>query len=155
MRFVLCGLLITISGLLFWKATTLSGQAALYPMIVTGGAFGFSLAYTLQQAISAAGARAGQTAIEIPRRSLPRVTLFAATWSGYVLTLPGAGFMVATWLALCLSLLAVRGRLRVAEVAATAAFTVTLAVLMKVVLYVPVPQGWLDLQLEILIYSLR
>jgi hypothetical protein len=152
MRFVICGLLITVSGFLFWQATMLSGQAALYPMIVTGGALIFSMAYTVHQALAAGDA---QPALEIPRKSLLRVVLFVAIWSAYVLALPLAGFMIATWLALCVSLLVVRGALHFVDALATAAFTVTLAVLMKVVLYVPVPQGWLDVQLEILIYSLR
>ena len=155
MRFVLCGLLIAVSGFLFWQASMLRGQAALYPMIVTGGALGFAIAYTLRQAIRTGGAWRMQSSDEFPLRSLPRVMLFVGIWSLYVLALPRAGFIVATWIALCLSLLTVRGRLPVTDLAGTAVFTLTLAVLMKVVLYVPVPQGWLDVQLEILIYSLR
>lgn len=155
MRSILCVILIAASGFLFWQATMLRAEAALYPMIVTGGALLFTISYLVQQTVLRGDGWSGAERFVLPRRALPRVAVFAAIWSGYVLALPVAGFMVASWLALWLSLVVVRGALRWADALGSAAFTLVLSVLMKVVLYIPVPQGWLDIQLEIFIFSLR
>lgn len=155
MRLILCVLMIAAFGGLFWQATGLDGRAAVYPMFVTGGALIFSIAYTLRQAIRGGGVWPEGSALGFPDGTAPRVLIFVAIWSIYVLALPRAGFIAATWVALVLSIWVVRRTFRLADPLWMAVFTVVLTVLLKVVLYVPVPQGWLDVQLEILIYSLR
>lgn len=150
-RLVLCGTLVALSGALFWRALLIEGGA--YPLVATGGAALTCGAYLLGRARRGGWPVAGGVAPQ--RRTLPRVAAFAALWAAYVLALPPLGFILATWIALAASVALTRARLRSPDLLWTAAFVGTLAVLMKVVLYVPVPQGWLDERLELLIYSLR
>jgi hypothetical protein len=153
MRFALCGILIALSGALLWQATKLSGQASVYPIFVTAGAFLFSIAYTVRQA-AVANSWPGEAPYSIPMSALPRVAVFALIWTLYVIALPRAGFIIATWVAITVSSLVI-GRLSLLRPLWIAIFVIVLAVLLKVVLYVPVPQGWLDIQLEVFLYSLR
>jgi len=124
-----------------------------YPLVVTSGALIFSLSYAVMRAVN--GWDEGPVPFSMPRSTLPRVTVFVLVWLAYVLLLPYGGFILATWLALLASLAIVRGRFGLVDAMSTALFASVLAVLMKTVLYVPVPQGWLDQSLEILLYRLR
>ncbi|MBA3584512.1 MAG: tripartite tricarboxylate transporter TctB family protein [Gemmatimonadetes bacterium] len=155
MRFAMCGLLIVLSGVLFWQATLIEGAAGVYPMAVTGAALFFCVVYTARQAVREGRAGRGEASYAIPAPSLPQVAAFAAIWAGYVLAIPALGFILASWIALVASILAIRARIGLVDVLWPAAFVIALAVLLKVVLYVPVPQGWLDENLDILIYGLR
>lgn len=153
MRYAFCGLLVLLSAALVWQALQLSGPASVYPLVVTSGALLFSLSYTVMRVVG--GFDDGASPFEIPRAAIARVAGFVAVWLAYVLLLPTGGFILTTWLALLVSLAIVRGRLGLVDALATALFVAVLAVLMKTVLYVPVPQGWLDESLETLIYRLR
>ena len=155
MRFAFCGLLIALAGALAWEAVQIQGSAGVYPLVVTSGALLFSLAYTLQRAVRGWGQPLSDTPFSVPRPAALRVAAFVAVWLAYVVLLPHGGFILATWLALLASLTIVRGRVTLLDAAATALFVAVLAVLMKIVLYVPVPQGWLDQSLETLLYRLR
>ncbi|WAP66902.1 tripartite tricarboxylate transporter TctB family protein [Jiella pelagia] len=153
MRYAFCGLLVLLSAALVWQALQLSGPASVYPLVVTSGALLFSLSYTVMRVVG--GFDDGASSFEIPRATIARVAGFVAVWLAYVLLLPTGGFILTTWLALLVSLAIVRGRLGLVDALATALFVAVLAVLMKTVLYVPVPQGWLDESLETLLYRLR
>lgn len=153
MRIAFCGLLIALSCVLLWQAVQIEGQAAVYPIVVTGGAVLFSLVYTIRQAVVANG-WPREAPYAVPTSTIPRVVLFIAIWTIYVIALAYLGFMVATWLALAASSLVI-GRFNVLQPLWIALFVLIMAVLLKIVLYVPVPQGWLDVQLEIFLYSLR
>lgn len=155
MRYLLCSLLIALSGGLLWQAVQIEGRAGVYPIVVTSAAVLFSLAYTLRQAILGGGIWPSGPSFAIALSSAPRVASFAVIWTVYVLVLPTVGFIIATWLALIASIGVVSRQFRLLDTVWTAVFVLVLAVLMKIVLYVPVPQGWLDEQLEIFIYSLR
>lgn len=173
LRLVFCGLLLAGSVWLFWVASQLRAGVALYPMLVTGGAAAFLLVHALRMLWLHHAARNGRpqaaavqagpkpaaaddpdTALLPPLSSLPRLAGFAAVWSAYVVALPQLGFMLATWLALTLSL-ALLSRLRWLTPLWMALFVAVLALLMKVVLYVPVPQGFLDVRLDELLFRLR
>ena len=153
MRIALCGLLVALSGGLLWAALQIEGQASVYPILVTAGAVFFSLAYTARQAV-VAGSWPVPPPYSVPRSTLPRIAMFVAIWTIYVVALSTLGFMVATCLALVASSLVI-GRFSALQPVWLALFVIVLSVLLKVVLYVPVPQGWLDIQLEIFLYSLR
>ena len=155
MRLAFCGLLIVLAGALVWQDSQIQGSAGVYPLVVTGGALLFSLSYTLQRAVRGWGEPVADTPFHVPRQVAARVGAFVAVWLAYVMLLPHGGFILATWLALLVSLIIVRGRVTLLDAAATALFVVVLAVLMKIVLYVPVPQGWLDQSLETLLYRVR
>lgn len=83
-----------------------------------------------------------------------RLALFGVIWLAYVLILPLWGFLLPSWLALFLSLSVVRGRPSLAGALGTAAFVLVFSILINAVLYVPVPQGLLDQQLDELLYSI-
>ncbi|MEF2549218.1 tripartite tricarboxylate transporter TctB family protein [Aurantimonas sp. E1-2-R+4] len=153
MRYAFCGMLVALSAALVWQAIQLSGPATVYPLVVTSGALIFSLSYAVMRAVN--GWDEGAVPFAMPRSSLPRVTAFVLVWLAYVLLLPYGGFILATWLGLLASLAIVRGRLGLVDAMSTALFVAVLALLMKAVLYVPVPQGWLDQSLEILLYRIR
>lgn len=155
MRLAFCGLLIVLAGVLVWQAAQIQGSAGVYPVVVTGGALLFSLSYTLQRVVRGWDQPLADTPFSVPRQAALRVGAFVAVWFAYVVLLPHGGFILTTWLALLASLVIVRGRVTLLDAAATALFVVVLAVLMKIVLYVPVPQGWLDQSLETLLYRLR
>ena len=83
-----------------------------------------------------------------------RLGLFGVIWLAYVIILPLWGFLLPSWLALFLSLSVVRGRPSLVGALATAAFVLVFSILINAVLYVPVPQGLLDQQLDELLYSI-
>ncbi len=154
MRLALCGLLIAFSAVLLWQAILIGGQASVYPTFVCAGALVFSVVYTARQAMAGA-IWPEQAPYAIPRPALARVAVFVAVWSLYVVALPTLGFIISTWLALVASSFAVMRRMNLLLPLWIAIFVGVLAVLLKLVLYVPVPQGWLDIQLEVFLYSLR
>lgn len=152
------GALFAIFGVLAWQTTRLSGAAAAYPAYVLG-----------VLAVLLLGIAAG----ELRRRGRPRLdpelaeslsgsargraalAAFVGTWVAYVLLLEAIGFLAATGLAIAASLALLGQRRVLPVVAGSIAFSLALAVLVKTVLYVPVPLGAPDLALERLIYSLR
>lgn len=154
MRVALCGLLIAASAFLLWHALQIRGGAAVYPVTITAGALLFSLVYAVVQMRAVSG-WPQPAPYSIPRTILPRVILFVAIWSLYVVALPTLGFIIATWMALVASYYTVARGPSLLTPIWIAIFIGILAVLLKLVLYVPVPQGWLDTQLEIFLYSLR
>lgn len=153
MRYAFCGLLVLLSAALVWQALQLSGPASVYPLVVTSGALLFSLSYMVMRVVG--GFDDGTSPFTVPRQAIARVAGFVAIWLAYVVLLPTGGFILTTWLGLLVSLAIVRGQLGLVDALATALFVALLAVLMKTVLYVPVPQGWLDESLETLLYRLR
>lgn len=158
LRLTFCGLLFAAAAYLFWVATQLRVEVALYPMLVTGGAASFLLIHGMRMLrlphMTAPDEDDGTAVMLPPLDVVPRLAGFAAVWAGYVVTLPKLGFILSTWVALTLSL-ALVARLRLLTPLWMALFVAVLALLMKVVLYVPVPQGFIDVLLDELLYRLR
>lgn len=157
LRLIFSGAMLGGAAYLFWVASQLRAGVASYPMLVTGGAIAFLLIHALRLVWlhRTAPSEAGEGTALLPSPdTLPRLAGFAVVWGGYVVALPKLGFILTTWIALTLSL-ALVARLRLLSPLWTALFVAVLALLMKVVLYVPVPQGFLDVQLDELLYRLR
>lgn len=154
MPLAVCSLFLLLSLTLFWQAFGIAGPAGLYPTVVTGGTVLFSAAYLVQQVLRRRATGPDRTAFALTPGVIARTALFILSWVAYVLLLPYGGFIVTTVAALLTSLWILRGRLGTTDFLAVAAFVLGLAVVMKVVLYVPVPQGWLDQQLELLLYRM-
>lgn len=146
------GLCVALS-IILWQSFQLDGPAAVYPRVVIAGALLSAgvLLFTQVAGVTAAPQREAGAARDL--RQFAKVALFVLIWAGYVLLLPWLGFMVATWLAIMASLAIARGRVSLVELLGAAAFVLVFTILINVVLYVPMPQGWLDEQLEILLYS--
>lgn len=146
------GLFAALSVVL-WQAFQLEGGAAFYPRVVLSGAFLSAGLLLLSQVAGSTSAQQRKAVRPREFGQLARVTVFVLIWAGYVFLLFRLGFMVATWLALTSSLAVARARTSLTEMLAVAAFVLVFTVLIKFVLYVPMPQGWLDERLEILLYS--
>ncbi|WP_142846044.1 tripartite tricarboxylate transporter TctB family protein [Telmatospirillum sp. J64-1] len=154
MRFVLSAVLVAVLAVVAAQTFRITGSAAIYPFTVSIAALLCSVIMLLSQ-LRQATAR-GQVSWGGQRSAIgtARLAGFAAVWIGYVLLLSQWGFILATWLALFLSLVLLRGRPTFTSAFGTMAFVLLFAVLIKVVLYVPVPQGWLDERLDMLLYGI-
>ncbi|MCF8482914.1 MAG: hypothetical protein K9H25_21015 [Rhodospirillum sp.] len=155
MRLVLSVLLLIILALMVWRSALVPGPAMAYPLVVSLCAFAAVLTLTI---LSLRKARVPVLSPLGDVRPTPvgwgRLAGFILLWIAYVALLDTAGFMLATWLALALSLALLGGRPTVRAALGTAVFVGVFAVLIKSVLYVPVPSGWLDDKLDFLLYSL-
>ncbi len=156
MRHVLSVFLLIVLALMVWRSALVPGPAATYPLVVSLCAFSTVLLLTVLSL------RKGEAPAAAPADSAQRLTpmgwgrlaAFILLWIAYVALLETIGFMVATWVALVVSLALLGGRPTLRAALGTAVFVAVFAVLIKSVLYVPVPTGWLDQQLDSLLYSL-
>lgn len=155
MRLAFSAVLIAVLAAILWQAVQITGSAAAYPIIVSAGALACSAVLLATQVLRPADGAEVPAAFALPPALALRLVAFGSVWIAYVVLLPHAGFMIATWAALAVSLALTAGRPRIGAVLGTAAFVLVFAVLIKVVLYVPVPQGWPDRQLDTLLYGLR
>lgn len=154
MRLVFAGILVAVLAAIVWQSTEIRGSAAIYPMVVSIGALVCCVAFLLARLLAPApGGNGPVIGLKLPAGKALRLAAVAAVWLAYVVALPYAGFMVASWVALFVSLAITHGRPSLAEAFGTLAFVLVFAVLIKVVLYVPVPQAWPDHQLDMLLYD--
>lgn len=152
MRLAVCVALVAIMATILWQAIQITGSAATYPIAIAGSALLCSGLLLVSHAVDAPNRTGPSESLRLSRLQLVRLIGFAAVWMVYVVLLPRLGFMLSTWMALSFSLAITRGRPSVSAIAGTAVFVLLFAVLIKIVLYVPMPQGWLDEQLELLLY---
>jgi hypothetical protein len=155
MRRLLSVLLLIVLALMVWRSALVPGPAATYPLVVSLCAFAMVLLLTvlsLRKAEAPAASSAG--GVRPTPMGWGRLAAFIVLWLAYVTLLESIGFMVSTWVALWVSLALLGGRPTIRAALGTAIFVVVFAVLIKSVLYVPVPVGWLDEQLDSLLYSL-
>ena len=90
--------------------------------------------------------------LELPRAARLRLLVFVVLWLAYPELLSLWGFLIATSLALSLSLLLLGMRRIAPAIAGSVLFSVALAVLFSTVFYIPTPAGVLDTALTRLIY---
>ncbi len=157
-RPIILSALFAIFGVLAYQTTHLSGPAAAYPGYVLG------ILWVLLIGIAATEFRRdGKLDLDPElaefwpplRRSRTALAGFISVWLIYVLVLDAFGFLGATSLAVgaSLLLLGLRGLWVIA--AGSIAFALAMAVLVKTVLYIPVPLAAPDLALERLIFLMR
>ena len=155
LRVAVCALFVGLSATLMWQALQIQGPAGVYPIVMTCGALVFSGAYLIQQVVRSLASGPQEISVAFSAATIVRAGVFAGIWTAYVMLLPYGGFVVTTWVALVACLGVLKGRVRIGDVLSTALFVLVLAVLMKTVLYVPVPQGWIDRTLDVLLYRMR
>lgn len=159
MRTLLMLLLTGALAALAWQAAGIGGAAPGYPLVVTAAGVLFAMVWLAAGLLTAPVEDPAGRGADLSGRAAwlfhARALAFLGVWAAYVATLETLGFIIGSWLALCLSLLVLGGRLRLRAVAGTAVFVAVLAVLLKSVLYVPVPQAWADVQLDVLLYRMR
>lgn len=158
LRLVILGALFVIFGTLAYQTAHLPGPSATYPGYVLGVLWILLIGIAISEL-----RRSGKISVDAelaefwPALLRHRAALagFISLWLVYVLILNAVGFLAATTLAVAagLVLLGSRGMGRIAGGAV--AFSLVLAVLVKTVLYVPVPQAVPDLALERLIFLFR
>jgi len=85
---------------------------------------------------------------------LLRLGVFAVVWFAYPFLMSGAGFIVATTVAVAVSLWASGLRHPVRLFLASGVFSLVMAVLITSVLYIPVPSGPVDQLLDHVLYVL-
>lgn len=132
-------------------AFSLRGAAALYPQLVAGAAAALALAW------AAAAWRDAAVDAELAALAVapPRLALFAAIWLAYPLALAAIGFLAASWAALALTALALGTRRPFAVAVALAPTVLAVALLLRLVVYVPLPAAWPEMQLDRLLFLLR
>lgn len=156
--FLTVGTLFALFGVLAWQATRLSGPAAAYPAYVLGAVVVLLLGIGAGEVRRRGKLRLDPELAEFwsgPVRGRAALAGFMVTWMAYVLLLDALGFLGGTALAMTASLLLLGQRRPWRIAAGSIAFSLALAVLVKTVLYVPVPLAAPDLALERLIFSLR
>jgi hypothetical protein len=88
------------------------------------------------------------------RQQRLRLGVFTVVWLAYPFFMSAAGFIVATTVAVAVSLWVASLRHPVRLVLASAVFAVIMAVLITSVLYIPIPGGPVDQALDHLLYVL-
>jgi hypothetical protein len=159
MRRLLSVALTGVLGALTVSRASTVGVSADYMLLVCIGALTCSLAVLIgsfrardpewRAAVDDGGAPT------LDRARTLRLSAFAVTWILYVLILPNVGFIVSTWLGLVAALALLSGRPGLRQAAGLAVFVLVFFVLISAVLFVPVPRGFVDNEIEELIYSLR
>lgn len=141
------------------EAWGMAGLAGRYPQVLTTAALLLTALVAAGEVGSARRLAGTDGKPARPRQGTggQRVMLlgFVACWLLYTAALQPLGFLVATGLAIAVSLRCLGLRRPVAVVLTAALFAAGMAVLLKTVLYVPVPAGPLDLALERLLFALR
>ena len=151
-------LVLVLAMLLALGASSLSivGPAALYPQLLIAGALAALLATEwlgLRQPAPADGELAALGAGPAPARI--GFGTFVLVWLAYPAVLFAFGFLLSTVIALVLSCLVLRIRRPAVIVGSSVVLSVLFAVLLRTVIYVPMPTGWLDRQVDQAIYALR
>jgi len=155
MRIAVCGLLLALALIMAWEAFQIGGPAGVYPIAITLGTSAVAACYLVMEVVRGGADMPAATLVERPTpAAVVRTVAFAAVWLIYVLALPYLGFVASTWIALYAALALSFGTLSVWSAVSSGLFTLILAILMKTILYVPVPQGWADTTLDVLIYRL-
>lgn len=163
MKLSVLALLVLILAALSWQALETGGMASNYPIAVTLGAMACALAHLAMSLASqrkrpdaaAAGTPTDPAAEAITWPPPLALAAFVAIWLAYVYYLETLGFVAATWLALWGSLVMLTRRFSAGAPIYIGVFVVVLTVLLKTALYVPVPQGWVDVRIDTFIYSFR
>lgn len=153
------GLLAALIGTLSWLALDIRGPAAAYPMVVINAALVLLLATGVAEGrrrapLGAADPELGAL-ISTSAGGLWRSVAFAALWLVYPFVIPVTGFIVATAVALSLSLILLGARRYVLSVLGVIVFTLALSVVMRLVIYVPMPPVGLDELLDRILFALR
>lgn len=155
MRSVVSACFIALLLLLTSRALEFDGRTGLYPLAICLGALLF-LSWLLLRQLAGRGQDGGEATgplLGLGRKVALRLGVFVLAWLGYVLLLPFAGFILTSWAALYLSILATGAQRRLAPLAYCGVFALSVAVLLKTVLFVPVPEALPDEYLDRLIYS--
>jgi len=130
--------------------------AALYPRVLIGASFILLLGCTLASLRRGAGKPANDRELALMASGPPaaawRFMLFCAIWIAYPLAMNLLGFTAATTLALWASALLASRRRPWVVLLMLLAFSVAFAVLLKTVIYVPVPSAWPDLLIDAVLY---
>lgn len=156
--FITLGTLFAIFGVLGWQTTQISGSAAAYPAYVLGALTVLLLGIAVGEVRRREPLKLDPELADCcsgSGRARGALVAFVGTWLAYVLLLEAIGFLAATALAIVASLLLLGQRHILIIATGSIGFSLALALLVKTVLYVPVPLAAPDLALERLIYSLR
>ena len=137
------------------QSFSISGQAALYPQVLIGTGFVLLLVSSMQSWRRRASVEPDAELASLGSgRPSTRILfiLFCLIWVAYPLLMPYFGFTATTVLAFYGSSMLFGNRRRVASLLWVVVFAVVFAVLLKTVIYVPVPEAWPDRLINSIIY---
>ncbi len=152
-------LLLVVLALVVAGAVSDTSSLWSYSVIVTGATFLLALANSLPLLLSprpSSGRQESAIATNKAdrRRQLLRIAGFCVVWTLYVLLLTRIGFVLASSLALVVSIWIMLGRFRPLASLSAVIFVLALAILVTTVLFVPVPKAALDHWIDETIYTL-
>lgn len=150
-------LLLAALAILGIESIHISGSAALYPRVLIIASIALMLICTVQtwrgranipEDPELASLHTGSTGIRL------RFAGFCLVWVVYPVMMPLFGFTASSVVALYLSSLLFGNTRHVATLLWTTVFVIVFAILLKLVIYVPVPSAWPDRMIDSLIYWL-
>lgn len=151
---VLFGIFIVLAVLAV-GSLSISEKAAAYPQALIAASFVLVLVQ-----LASVLPRRTESQTEAPDAASPPsvragtyLALFCLCWLLYPLLLVPFGFILATTLALFASISIFRIRRRWTALLGLFVFVVIFAVLLKTVIYIPVPEAWPDKIIDSIIYS--
>lgn len=153
--------LVLVFGLLIALGTSsfsIDAAAARYPQVLIAGALVALTVALLQKRRQPApvGSDAELAALAAgPAPAQMAFGGFVLVWLAFPFVMGALGFVLSTVIALVLSCLLLRIRRPVVVVASSIVLAVAFAVLLRTVLYVPMPSGWLDQRIDQVIYQMR
>lgn len=163
MTAILSALVMAAALAVAFASTLQSDQGPVnYPALVTGIALLRMLLWLVllvrrRVPVTAAGVpdpEDGATATGVGPLQQTRLLGFALLWTGYALLLPVLGFLLASAIALILSLWIANGHFSVRASLASITFILVLSVLVSTVLYIPVPKSGIDHYLDETIFTI-
>lgn len=148
------GLLLALGA----SSLSIDASAARYPQVLIAGAL-IALTTALLTERRHAALSGGDTELaSLAAGPAPERTAFGGfvlVWLAFPFIMGVLGFVLSTVIALVLSCLLLRIRRPALIIASSVVIAVAFAVLLRTVLYVPMPSGWLDQRIDQVIYQVR
>lgn len=148
-------LLLAGLAVLGFESLRISGPSGLYPQVLIGASIVLLVWNGLQSwragAIDAHDPELASLHTGVPRVRL-RFALFCAIWLLYPLLMTWTGFIASTTIVLYGSALIFGSKRPWLALLGTLCFAIVFSILLKSIIYVPVPEAWPDKWVNALIY---
>ena len=153
--------LVLVFGLLLALGASsfaINASAAWYPQILITGALVALTIGLLQERRQPVPVGSDPELAALAAGPAPARTAFGGfvlVWLAFPFVMGVLGFVLSTVIALVLSCLLLRIRRPAVVIASSIVLAVAFAVLLRTVLYVPMPSGWLDQRIDQVIYRMQ
>lgn len=153
--------LVLVIGLLLAlgvSSVSIDPSAARYPQVLIAGALIALTIAMVQERRQPGPAGSDPELASLSAGPMPARMAFGSfvlVWLAFPFVMGVLGFVLSTVIALVLSCLLLRIRRPAVVVASSVVLAVAFAVLLRTVLYVPMPSGWLDRHIDQVIYQMQ